>query len=183
MNGSVLGMMLLAAGVCSCSTATNPEDQTGAPFTTDATTYTAKRVSGTAPNVRVYGFTAVTRYTNRTATPIQLPTCSTQSAGPLYGFTNLDDPLPTGWIVYGIGAFVCLAGEQWIVVAPGATRVDTLHLEGTALVNVETGTVSPWVVEGQFRIFFQAMSCPSPDTCSPAPDEQRRSSPFTVRAN
>lgn len=176
-------MMLLAAGVYGCSAATKPEDQISAPFTTDATTYTAKRVSGNGPSVLVYSFTAITRYTNATAIPVQLPTCSIRGPGPVYGVTAVDEPLPNGWIVYASGIFACLSGVQWIVVAPGATRVDTLHLEGTALVNAATGTVSPWVVEGRFRIFFEAVSCPSPDTCAPAPDEQRRSSPFTVRTN
>jgi hypothetical protein len=183
MNGRALGTLLIAAGVCGCSASTKPEDQVRAPFTTDATSYTAKRVSGNDPDVLTYSFIAITRYTNATTTPVRLPTCSTRGPGPLYGFTNVDEPLPSGWIVYGPGVFVCLAGQQWIDVAPGATRVDTLHLEGTALVNAATGSVSPWIVEGQFRMFIQAMSCPSPDTCAPAADEQRRSTPFTVRAN
>src|SRR5215204_6533334 len=158
MNRRALGVMLLAAGACGCSTATTPEDRPSGPFTTDATTYTAKRANGSGPNVLVFGFTAITRYTNATAVPVQLPTCSLRGRGPLYGLTNVDDPLPNGFIVYGSGTFVCLAGVQWIGVAPGATRVDTLRLEGTALVNAATGTVSPWIVEGRFRVFVEALS-------------------------
>lgn len=175
--------MLLAAGACGGSRGTEPEDRATGPFTTDATTYTAKRVSGTGPNVAAYSFTAIARYTNVTATPIQLLACSTWGAGPLYGVTQVDDPLPNGFIVYNSGTFICLGSSQPIVVAPGATRVDTLHLQGTALVSPETGAVSPWIVEGRFRIFIQADSCPTPTTCVPASDEQRRSSPFTVRAS
>jgi hypothetical protein len=183
MNRRVLAMVLLAAGACGCSSGTEPEDRPSGPFTTDATTYTAQRASGAAPNIVVYGFTAITRYTNVTAIPIRLPFCAMRGPGPTFGVTDVDQALPNGRIVYASDIFACLSGAEWIVVAPSATRVDTLHVEGTAIVDAATGTVSPWVVEGRFRIFFEAMSCPTPDTCTPAADEQRRSSPFTVRTN
>jgi hypothetical protein len=181
MNGKTIAMVLLAVSMSGCSSGTEPGDLASGPFTTTATTYTARKLSGNAPNVLSYDFTVVTRYTNATAVPIQLPACSMWGPGPLYALTNVDDSWPIGSIVYNPGVRACLTGLQSIGVAPGATRVDTLHLQGFAILN-SAGTTSPWVVEGRFRMFLEAQSCPTPTTCTAASDAQRRSSPFTVRA-
>ena len=175
------GILAVVLGASACgSSGTAPDDaRPNAPFTTDAATYTATRTSS-SPRAFTTELTIGYRYTNATEAPIQLNQCPSLTVGPLIAFVYDDGHQSTSPIGYNNTSGACLSGLQPIVVAPGETRRDSFRAVGSTILDANTN-LPIWTMEGQFRLAVEAKICPTPTTCTPAPDAQLRSTPFTVR--
>lgn len=176
-----LAIAVLAVYGCEGALRTSPIDDgnfLSDPFTTDATTYTAAKQQGPTPDVSVYQFRVVAKYTNSTSLPIQLPSCAAASGQPIYAVVYADQLTPQG-IAYNPAA--CPGGGQSIIVQPGATREDTYDVKGPNTFDAATGQPTSTVVQGRFRLFFSAQSCTSGGKCVAASEAQQYSTAFTVR--
>jgi hypothetical protein len=113
-----------------CAAPTEPPRQVGSvpdgSLMTDATDYLAEPLAGSTQFLR-YGFTVVTRFTNRSPAPVYLGRCYPASPQPMY------------WISAGDGSAVesaydpiwaCVGHDNQIEILPGAVRIDTFHVEG-----------------------------------------------------
>lgn len=124
MSPRSLDPLVLTALVLGCSI-TVSERAGGQWLTTDATAYTAKRIA-TGPQSPRYYVAVVATFTNRGSVPIHLVRCYPNSPTPIYGIDLLgrsDDERSAydpDW--------ACVGHDKPIRVMPGASRVDTLHL-------------------------------------------------------
>lgn len=145
-------------------------------FTTSDTSYVAMREPGGGA-VERYGFTVIARYRNPTDAPIYLARCHATSPNPLYGVQLVDASRPAESAYSPVWA--CAAHDKQIVVAPGATRFDTLTIDGPA--TWSTVTKKPLgVFEGRFRLAYGPQRCPGDGTCEIVVDSLRYSNEFTV---
>ena len=177
-----LATVVLAVYGCDGALRTSPIDDPtflSDPFTTDATTYTAAKQQGPTPDVSVYQFRVVAKYTNATSLPIRLPSCAGASAQPIYAVVYADQLTPQG-IAYNAPA-ACASGAQSILVPPGTTREDTFDVKGPNTFDAATGQPTNTVVQGRFRIFFSAQSCTAGGKCVAAAESQQYSTAFTVK--
>ncbi len=121
----LLPAVLAALAAGACAEATGPDSAVVA--TTDATSYVAEIIPGSAPRTR-YAFRVVVRIDNRSARPVALARCAPGSTSPIFGVTLQADSVALrsafdpGWS--------CVGGVPPLVLAPGATRLDTLAIQG-----------------------------------------------------
>lgn len=117
-------------------------------FMTDATGYLAHQITAIGTLTR-YRFTVVTRYANRGTTTLYLGRCFPTSPQPLFTVVSADLSGTSGYEY----AWACTGHDKQFALAPGATRVDTLQVEGP---NMWDGrTHSPLgVTSGRFKLFF-----------------------------
>jgi hypothetical protein len=164
----------IAAG-CDARDGRAPQPADGAPppgrFTTDRTRYTAVRAGAG------YTFTVVTRYENRGAAPVYLARCSSRDPHPVYG-VRLLEPADSRGAAYD-PAWGCVGHDSQFVVAPGAARVDTLHLVGPHAAEDLTGRPLG-KLDGRFQLGFDARAARG-DDAPRLPDSLQLSNPFEVR--
>ena len=111
----------------------------------DRTQYLATCIKGV--EVCSYGFTVVPRYDNRTAGPLFLSRCSSAARTPMYAVEVIDDTADSGYDPI----WACVGHDSPIVIALGATRVDTLQIEGPH--SFDGKTHAPiGILEGDFRL-------------------------------
>ncbi len=149
--------------------------QVPSPLQVDDTEYLATCTEGRGDACR-YGFTAVARYENRTADTVYVSRCQPRDRTPEYGVEVIDDT--TKDAAYD-PVWACVGHDFPIVIAPRATRVDTLRIDGPnafdGRMNAPMGTL-----EGQFRLIYKVGRCWLGRATCRTPLELRRSQPFRV---
>ena len=170
---SLLLLPLLLAG-CSLLADSDPSPDE-LPLRTDQTVYVAhQKHGGSRP---IYGFDLVARFENKTGRTIYLARCYPDSPHPIYGVELIGQE--DDWGAAYSGAWACVGHENPIAVAAGATRTDTLHITGPNA--WPSGSSQHFgVLEGRFRLSYQAQSCRSETGCD-LPDSLARSNEFEVR--
>ena len=145
------------------------------PLRTDRSAYIAER--GRRYGRHEYTFTVIAQYTNRTGVPVYLDRCFPDSPQPTYGvpLVGATEPLESAYEP----AWSCVGHDDWIVVQPGAVRVDTLRISGPTVWDGRTGEIRGKLA-GRFRLVYLARSCPQDIGC-PLPDSRVASNEFEVR--
>jgi hypothetical protein len=150
--------------------------QTPSRLGVDRPQYEATCIQGQGADC-TYGFTVIASYMNTTPDTLFITTCLPNDPAPEYGVEAVDDTAEDA--AYD-PVWPCVGHDHPIVVAPRATRVDTLRLDGP---NVRDGkTFAPMGrFEGRFRLIYKVGRCwYGRVKCNTLP-EQERSEPFAVR--
>ena len=170
---SMLGAALAALPACAAPASAPPP--AGGALVTDAAAYVARPLARTPGR---YGFAVVARYTNRRAAPIRLAWCGLGARRPTYGIETVG-PDPGGEGAAYNPNWGCVGHDDPIVVVPGATRVDTLALEGPN--GWDGRTQRPFgALEGTFRLVYEAAAAPD-SGAAVLPESRWQSNAFTVR--
>jgi hypothetical protein len=170
-------LVALCAAITSCDDPVEPGGDLGpvpdVHFTTNATSYIAHRLPGMPAR---YSFTVITRFENRSAGTVFLGRCYPDSPQPLFS-VSIDEPADEA---SGFGQiWACVGHNSQFELAPGATRIDTLTVEGPN--SFDGHTHAPHgVVEGIFRMYFDVRHAQF-DGAPAAPMPQRLSNAFRVR--
>jgi hypothetical protein len=168
-------VLLLSIGGCSLVGESAPEREVGAPIQTDALVYTAEYERGEG-TYRQYGFDLVARFTNPTDETVYLGRAYPDQPRPDYGvlLVNEDDEWGSAYsgVIAGVGH------DRQIAVAPGETRVDTLHLRGPNAWDGRTGERFGRL-EGEMRLIYQPQGCRGDGACQ-LPDSLATSNVFEV---
>lgn len=168
---AIASALLLAA----CHDTVAPAEHIRAgPFMTDRSSYTATPVSQ-QPGFTVYGFEAVTSFTNVTADTLFLERCMPADRHPIYAVIQV---APAGETSGYSPAWACTGGTPPIAVAPGAVRLDSLRLTGPTSFDETTGKPIG-ATTGTFAIRFQVFGCSQHAPC-PVGDTLSTSTSFTV---
>ena len=131
-----------------------PRAQPPSTLQTDRTDYVATYRGGEGP-YRTYGFTIIARYQNRTTGPLYVSYCPPRDRTPRYSIPASDDTTEAS----GYDRFWgCVGHESPIVIAPHATRVDTLPIEGPNIADGRTNT-PVGKLEGDFRLVYEVGTC------------------------
>ena len=148
--------------------------QASLPLQVDRSEYHATRFR-TKPST--YSFTLIARYENRTANPLYLSRCTPSAQSPMYVIPEIHHPsLDSGYDE----VWACVAHGSPIVIAPGATRVDTLRIEGPNILDGRT-YAPKGRLEGDFRLIYEVgTSSSSGQATGLLPLEQRSSKIFHV---
>jgi hypothetical protein len=176
MSPRSLDPRVLGALVLACSTTTASERAGGQWLTTDATAYTATRVT-TGPRSPGYQVAVVSTFTNRGSTPIHLARCYPDSPTPIYGvdFLGRSDDERSAYDP----DWACVGHRKPITVMPGASRVDTLHLR--APIGSHGRTISGYgAATGRMRLRYMFEDCRSAGACH-LPADVEVSNVFEVR--
>ena len=164
--------------ILACGTSTEPLSDLGpvpdGPLRTDFTGYVARRLAGSAAPV-LYRFTVITHFENRGVVPLYLGRCLPDSPQPQFGVGVADSAAAES--AYD-PVWACVGHDQQFEVLPGASRVDTLTLQGPNLSDGHTHE-GIGVTEGQFRLLFDVRLTRGGGVA--APDSVRRSNAFIVR--
>ncbi len=168
-------LALILSASCGAPGADAIEAPQGGVLTTDATSYEARSLSSVQGR---WAFNVVVRYTNPTAQPIYLARCYPNSPQPIYGVQLTDGSNAEG-AAYSL-AWACVGHDKQILVAPGATRVDTLTLGGPNASDGVTGRFYG-ALTGRFRIFYDPQGCTGDGACRIMTDSLRYSNEFRVR--
>ncbi len=166
-------LLLLMVAALGCEDVTGPE-RGAEPIQTDALHYLASYVNGEG-TYRQYGFTVVAVFRNTTDQTLYLGRCFPDSPGPLYGVTLADGS--GGEVGYNPG-WACVGHDRQFAIAPGEARTDTLQVEGPNSWDGHTGQAFGQL-EGRFRLFYEAQTCPGDGACS-LPYDYARSNAFDV---
>ena len=145
----VLLISVLLSG-CSLSgdTATEPSDLS---LRVDQSSYVA--VSQRTEPPLTYTFNLVAQFENSSERTVYLARCYPDSPNPIYGLELVGQE--DEWGAAYNRAYACVGHENPIAVGPGETRTDTLMIAGpNSFADGPRG-----VLEGQFRLFYQAQSC------------------------
>lgn len=150
--------------------------QAPSPLEVDGKEYraTCRRARG---GVCSYGFTLVARYENRTADSLYVSYCPPRHRTPRYSIPLVNDT--TNDSGYD-RAWRCVGHKSPIVIAPHATRVDTLEIEGPNVFDGHT-MVPQGKLEGDFRLVYEVGTCSSDGAAACLlPLEERSSGAFHV---
>lgn len=142
---------------------------------TDQTAYLApQKYDGSQP---IYGFNLVAQLENRTGQVVYLSRCYPDSEHPIYSVDLVGQE--DDWGAAYNPAWACVGHDDSIAVAPGTTRIDTLHIRGPVawdgITNQHFG-----VLEGWFRLNYGAQSCHMESGC-PLPGSRVSSNAFEVK--
>lgn len=141
----------------------------------DQTQYRATCLQGRGDSCR-YAFTLVAQFRNITRDTFYIGRCMPRDPKPRYGIEYVTDS--TQDAAYD-RVWACVGGVAPIIVAPNATRTDTLEIEGPNAFDGKTHAPLG-VLEGDFRLIYTAGLCgPGQHDCG-APSEEQRSQVFRV---
>lgn len=148
-------VLLLAASTVAltgCSEGTGPgSDDLAASLRTDLTSYDATYVGGEGAYQR-YGFELIATFSNQGTGTLYLLRCAPDSKVPLFQLRGIG-------IESGFNrAFACLGHDKHLAVEPGATRVDTLSINGPTEWSGDSHVGS---LEGDFELHYFVAPCPS----------------------
>jgi len=143
--------------------------QTPPSLQVDQTEYRAACVRGKG-GACTYTFKLVARYHNPTADTLYINRCLPSDPTPEYGVEAVADSAEDA--AYD-PMWACVGHDFPVVVAPHATRIDTLQIEGPNSWDGKTN--APFgVFEGEFRLIYKVSRCwPGRRNCRILPDEQR----------
>jgi hypothetical protein len=147
--------------------------QEPSPLHVDQTDYQAICIEGKGEDCS-YGFTLIARFENQTADTIYVSRCRPRDRTPKYGVDAIDDT--TEYAAYA-KFWACVGHNFPIVIAPRASRVDTLRLDGPQAfdgrANAPIGKF-----EGKFQLTYWVRRCRLVQpTCQPV---LQRSEAFRV---
>jgi len=148
--------------------------QASMPLQVDRSEYHAARFR-TDPST--YSFTIIARYENRTGSPLYLSRCTPSAQGPTYAIPEIHDPTSDSGYDE---VWACVTHGSPIVISPGATRVDTLRIEGPNILDGRN-YAPKGRLEGDFRLIYEVgTSSSSGQAAGLLPLEQRSSKIFHV---
>lgn len=153
MSPRSLDPLVLGALVLACSTIAVSDRAGGQWLTTDARAYTATQIA-TGPGSPRYRVAVVATFTNRGSTPIHLARCYPNSPTPIYGvdFLGRSDDERSAYDP----AWACVGHDKPIRVMPGASRVDTLHLNAPIF---SRGGNILGAIAGRMRLRYMIEGC------------------------
>ena len=135
----------------------------------DQTEYRAACVPGKG-GACTYIFKLVARYHNPTADTLYISRCMPSDPTPEYGIVPVADS--TEDAAYD-PIWACVGHDRPVVVAPHATRLDTLQIEGPNSWDGKTNAPLG-VFEGEFKLIYKVSQCwLGRRNCRILPDEQR----------
>ena len=105
-----------------------------------------------------FGFAVVARFENRSKAPVYLDRCGPTSPSPDYAVLSVALHQDGNRSAYTAPNF-CFPHDSPVVVEPGESRTDTLHVSGPYVVDNQTGR-SFGAREGQFFLSYPGGSCP-----------------------
>jgi hypothetical protein len=150
------------------STRSSPA-QTSPSLQVDQTDYKVPCVRGKG-DACTFSFKLVARFHNPTADTLYINRCSPTAPTPEYGVETVTDS--TEDAAYD-PIWACVGHDSPVVVAPHATRIDTLRIEGPNSFDGKTN-VPLGVFEGEFRLIYKVSRCwLGRRNCRVLPDEQR----------
>jgi hypothetical protein len=150
--------------------------QNRASLQVDRREYEAACIEGKGDDC-TYGFTIIASYVNQTAETLFIARCLPSDRGPEYGLKVVDDTMK--YAAYD-PVWGCVGHDYPVVVAPRATRVDTLRLRGPNAWDGKTN--QPWgIFDGEFRLIYRVARCrwARRGTCNTLP-KREYSEPFAV---
>lgn len=170
--------LVISALSLGCGTPTGPTNPLGPAsagfLTTDATTYQATAFETVWDQPR-YVFQVIATFHNRLAVPVYLGRCYPDTPHPIYGVEAVDaEGSRSGYDP----AWACVGHDRPIEVAAGATRVDTLRIEGPTAFDGRTHEPIGRVV-GRFRLVYDVW-LGKDEGASRAPNLIRASNAFVV---
>lgn len=167
---------LLAATIVACAGAGKSLDPGGVPgdgaLRTDSISYVATSLGDGNYSVRL-----VVRYRNTASATIYLDRCFPASPSPIYFISQVlsQDPSGSAWSP----SWACVGHKNPIVVAPGASRVDTIELRAPN--SVDHYTQKPFgAFEGWLRLTFEPRNCVSETSCAILDDSLRTTNAFRI---
>ena len=149
------------------------------PFSTDSDSYTVLRGREIRPGVFQHSLVVVAHWTNGLATPLFLGSCSATTRVPAYSVVVTAGAQSSRRSAYSADS-MC-AKQPPIEVAPGVTRVDTLHLSASARHDPSglAGLQEPRLY-GIFELRVDVSYCPDGSTCRVEMPMLTRSSRFRI---
>ncbi len=127
---------LIALGCVACAGSEPTSALSDIEVTTDATNYVAQPIPGSAPYTR-YSFRVIVRTTNRSLRSIGLSRCYPGSRTPTFG-VRLHSDSASAYSAFD-PVWGCVGGVPPLTIRPGATRIDTLFVEGPNAFSGVTG--------------------------------------------
>jgi hypothetical protein len=142
---------------------------------TDARAYVARHAGGVG-NEAEYRFTVIATFTNTGPHAISLARCLPTDAVPIHAVWHADHttggPADEGTRAANLPAYSprwgCRGGSPPFVVAPGATRVDTLRLRGPWGWDAASGRPRG-AFEGRMRLLYEVDPCADLPDCEAVP--------------
>jgi|SRR5262245_57873544 len=152
--------LLFLLTILACGQSSDKPPQTAVPhegfvLQTDRKDYFAK-YEKTADNVRLYGFTVIARFENRTQEPVYLDRCYPDTAYPFYSVLAVEGS-EVKESAYN-PMWSCVGHDNPIVVQPGETRTDNLHIVGPTVWRSDTKTYDG-LLEGKARLIYNVRFC------------------------
>jgi hypothetical protein len=148
-------LTIFASGQSSHKSPQLPVPHDGLVLQTDRKDYSAK-YEKTTDKVRLYGFTIIARFENRTQEPVYLDRCYPDTSYPFYSVFAVEgseikksayDPI-----------WSCVGHDNPIVVQPGETRTDNFHISGPTVWRSDTKTYDG-LLEGKARLIYVVRFC------------------------
>ena len=174
-----LTTLAVTAALAACGPAGEivaPASVDGEALRTDATAYRAVYRGGAGAGV-TYGFRVVATFTNPLPVAVYLARCYPDSPRPTFGIELVGDTAGAGgWGSAFSRAWACVGHDRQFVVAPGATRVDTLDVAGP---NAWQGGAPRGRFDGRVRVVYGVSTCPGDGGC-PGAGELGASNAFDV---
>jgi hypothetical protein len=130
---------------------------------------------------RIYGFTLIARFENRTQEPVYLDRCYPNSPNPMYAILMADESEEHS-AAYSPN-WACVGHNNPILVEPGQTLEDRLHVSGPNVWESDGGAYKG-ALEGRFRLVYRTRFCreqPSIDHECDRPEVGAQSNVYTVR--
>lgn len=182
--------LLFWLAIFACGQAPHKSSQTTVPhdgfvLKIDQKDYLAK-YEKTTDEVRIYGFTIVARLENGAKEPIYLDRCYPDTPYPFYSVLAVEGSEVKESAYAPIWS--CVGHDNPIVVQPGETRTDNLHIFGPTVWRSDTRTYDG-LLEGQARLVYGVRFCREqprvdvsgrPVKCK-RPETYAQSDVFTVR--
>ena len=131
-----LSSAIIALGCIACGSSDSTGVLTDVEVTTDATSYVAQQIPGSAPYTR-YSFRVIVRTTNRSLRSIDLSRGSSSSRSPTFGVVLHSDSASAYSAFDPVWA--CGGGVPPLTIRPGARRIDTLFVQGPNAFSGVTG--------------------------------------------
>lgn len=163
-----MGALVLAG--CSVLDVDDPERGARA-LQTNQTRYVTEQL--TRGSHATYGFEVITTFQNPLAESIYFSRCFPDSPHPIFRLESIGGTVGSAYN----RLWACIGHERFIVVLPGGTRVDTLHLRGPSVFGSGDEKAG---LQGRFRLFYEGHTCPAHYGCQ-APDSLLYSNTFEVR--
>src|SRR5438105_11358060 len=150
-------LLLTLLAFAACEHTPTELDPGGGLLVTDAGAYVARHERGTGGYAE-YGFTVVARFTNTTSRTLYLENCFPDAKGPTFGVALVDPPADAFGSAYSpFWACVGVDLAHMVVVRPGATRVDTIHVVGpTAVDGITQRPLGAF--DGRMRLVYEVMT-------------------------
>ena len=173
--------VVVCSTMLACTTTTDLSRDLGpvpdGSLTTDATGYLAEPIVGTVRPLQ-YQFKLITRFENRSRSPVFLGRCYPNSPQPIYSIVSADGSALES--AYNPN-WACVGHDSQFQLLPGAVRVDTFTLQGPNVFD-PSKQQAVGATSGMFRLALSVRSAPG-DGAPAAPGSLGMSNAFVVRTS